>query len=130
MANVNSSRTGIGEVADELSMEDVLKLVHQTIDGRKGENIVILDLTGQVDYLDYLVICSGQTEIHNRAIADAVETELARYDIMADGLHGHRHGDWIVLDYGVLVVHVFLPRLRDFYRLEELWAAGRMVELM
>lgn len=119
----------VAEVEEDLSIDDILKSVYDAIDGKKGGDIVILDLTGQVDYLDYLIICSGQTEIHNRAIADAVCAELSRYDIMADGLYGYQHGDWVVIDFGVLVVHVFLPRLRDFYRLEELWAAGRMVEL-
>ena len=119
----------IAEVDEDLSIEDILKIVYETIDSKKGGDIIILDLTEQVDYLDYLIICSGQTEIHNKAIADAVSAELYRYDIIADGLYGYQHGDWVVLDYGVLVVHVFLPRLRDFYRLEELWAAGRMVEL-
>ena len=76
-----------------------------------------------------MVVCTGQTEIHNRAIADHVVSELDRYDIIPDGLHGHRHGDWILIDFGILVVHIFLPVLRDFYRLEELWADGSEVEL-
>ena len=113
----------------DMEMADVLRIVHQTIDSKKGEDIVILDLTESVDYLDYLVICTGQTEIHNRAIVDEVNAVLARYDIIPDGLYGHRHGGWILLDYGVLVVHAFLAPLREFYRLEELWAAGKAVEI-
>lgn len=115
--------------AEELSMEDLLAVVTAALDAKKAERIVVLDMTGQVDYLDYLVICTAQTEIHARAVADNLKSELARYDIMPDGLHGYAFGDWIVADYGVLVVHVFLPRTRDFYRLEELWASGREVEL-
>jgi ribosome-associated protein len=113
----------------EMDMADVLRIIHQAIDGKKGEDILILDLTESVDYLDYLVICTGQTEIHNRAITDEVNSALARYDIIPDGLHGHRHGGWILLDYGVLVVHAFLAPLREFYRLDELWAAGKVVEI-
>jgi ribosome-associated protein len=113
----------------ELDMADVLRMIRQAIDSKKGEDIAILDLTESVDYLDYLVICTGQTEIHNRAIVDEVNAVLARYDIIPDGLYGHRHGGWILLDYGVVVVHAFLEPLREFYRLEELWAAGKAVEI-
>jgi ribosome-associated protein len=116
-------------VDDDLTMDGVLRLIRDAIEDKRGEQIRILDMAEQVDYLDYLIICSGQTHTHNRAIADHVAEELARYDIIPDGLHGYPHGDWVLLDYGVLVVHVFLPVLRDFYRLEELWAAGREVEL-
>ncbi len=113
----------------DLDMADVLKIIRQAIDSKKGEDIVILDLTESVDYLDYLVMCTGQTEIHNRAIVDEVNSALARYDIIPDGLYGHRHGGWILLDYGVVVVHAFLEPLREFYRLDELWAAGKAVEI-
>ena len=116
-------------VDDELSMDDLLSMVFRALDEKKAERIVILDMTGQVDYLDYLVICTGQTEIHCRALIDHLTAELARYDIIPDGLHGYVYGDWIVADYGVLVVHAFLSKTRDFYRLEELWAGGREVEL-
>jgi len=114
---------------DELTMHDVLALIVRSIEEKKGENPQVLDLEEQLDYLDYLVVCSGQTPLHTQAIADHIKAELARYDIIPDGLNGYRHGDWILLDYGVLVVHIFLPQVRDFYRLEELWAGGRMVEL-
>lgn len=115
--------------ADDLTMNDVLGIVCRAIEDKRGEQVLVLDLTGQVDYLDYIVLCCGLSEIHNRAIADSVVAELSRYDIMPDGLDGYRFGDWILIDYGVLVVHVFLPAMREFYRLEELWAAALEVEL-
>jgi ribosome-associated protein len=127
-----TARAAAGDVRsadDDLSMDDVLRIVVEAIDGKKGLDPVVLDLSDHLDYLDYLVVCSGQTELHTQAIADQVVADLNRYDIIPDGLNGYRHGDWILVDYGVLVVHVFLPALRDFYRLEELWGAGRVVEL-
>ena len=110
-------------------MEDVLRLVVGAIEDKKGESCTILDVSDVVDFLNYLVICSGQTDLHNRAIADHVVSELTSYDIIADGINGYQHGDWILIDYDVLVVHVFLPGLREFYQLEELWAAGREIQL-
>jgi ribosome-associated protein len=114
---------------DDLTMQDVITLVTRAIEDKRGEQTLILDLSGQVDYLDYMIVCCGNTDVHNRAIADAVVEALSAYDIIPDALDGYRFGDWILLDYGVLVVHVFLPALRQFYRLEELWAAGLEVKL-
>ena len=113
----------------ELEMEDVLALAARALDEKKGENLLVLDVTEQVDYLDYLIIVTGQTELHNQTLANNLTETLAHYDIMPDGLNGQRSGDWILVDYGVFVVHIFLARLREFYRLEELWAGGREVEV-
>lgn len=115
--------------ADDFDILDVLKVIIDAIGDKKGEDAVALDLVGTVDYLDYMLICTGQTTIHNRAIADSIEQALARYDIIPDGLHGRSHGEWIVIDYGVVVVHVFVLELRNFYQLENLWASGNLVEL-
>ena len=109
----------------EPSIEELLKIIKDAIEDKKGEEVTILDLSGVVDYLDYLVICSGQTEIQNRAIADNIIDALGRYGIAPDAVSGHSGGQWVLLDYGVLVIHVFQTKLREYYRLEELWAAGR-----
>jgi ribosome-associated protein len=116
-------------VSVEPSIEDLLRIVRDAIDDKKGEDAVAIDLSGVVDYLDYLVVCSGQTDIQCRAIADNVLESLGRYGILPDAVSGHSGGQWILLDYGVLVVHVFLQRLRDYYRLEELWSEGRVMHL-
>jgi ribosome-associated protein len=129
---VKLSKTNPGDVAlleQDPSMDEILRIIHDTIDARKGENVLILDVSEQVDYLDYLIIANGLTALHNRAIMDYVIGELARYDIMPDGLNGYENGEWILADFGVMTVHLFTPALREFYRLEELWAAGRVVEM-
>ena len=114
---------------DDPSMDEILQLIHQTIDMRKGERPLVIDVSEQVDYVDYIVIANGLTALHNRAIMDYVIEEMARYDIMPDGLNGYENGEWILADFGVLTVHLFTPALREFYRLEDLWAAGREVEM-
>jgi ribosome-associated protein len=128
-APLKTARAARPPVDADLEIEDVLALAAGALDEKKGESLLVLDLRGQVDYLDYLVIVTGQTELHNQTLANNVVDTLARYDIMPDGLNGQRSGDWILVDYGVFVVHIFLARLREFYRLEELWAGGREVEL-
>ena len=108
---------------------DVLALVLDAATDRKASDTVFLDLTGVVDYLDVLCITSGETEIQNRAVCDRIAERLKECDIIFDSLQGYRDGSWIVLDYSWLVVHVMLPRVRSFYRLEELWSEGKIVDI-
>jgi ribosome-associated protein len=85
-------------------------------------DIVILDMRDVVSYTDYFVIASGRTQRQTQAIAEEVRERLKR-----DGRHiprhsdGERQGDWILMDYLDVVVHIFTPEARGFYRLESLW---------
>jgi ribosome-associated protein len=112
---------------EDMHLEDVLAIIRHALDEKKAEQVAILDLEDVIDYTDYMVLCNGYTELHNRALADAVLSELARYDIMPEDVQGHRRGDWILIDLDAIVVHIFLPALREFYRLEELWSGGKEV---
>ncbi len=112
---------------EDMSLEDVLAVIRQALDDKKAEQVTILDLEDVIDYTDYMVLCNGFTELHNRALADAVLSELAGYDIIPGAAQGYRRGDWILIDLDAIVVHIFLPALREFYRLEELWSGGREV---
>jgi ribosome-associated protein len=112
---------------EDMHLEDVLAIIRHALDEKKAEQVAILDLEDVIDYTDYMVLCNGYTELHNRALADAVLSELARYDIMPEDVQGQRRGDWILIDLDAIVVHIFLPALREFYRLEELWSGGKEV---
>jgi ribosome-associated protein len=74
-----------------------------------------------VTYTDYFVICSGRNPRQTQAIADDVRERLKRDRVLPRRLEGERQGDWILLDYLDVVVHVFTPDARAFYRLEALW---------
>jgi ribosome-associated protein len=89
--------------------------------GKKADSLLVLDLQGISTITDYFVICCGTSTTQVRAIADAVEASLK-----AEGAHVfHRDGlpesGWMLLDYGDVIVHVFLPETREFYSLERLW---------
>jgi ribosome-associated protein len=79
-------------------------------------------MRGVVSYTDYFVICSGRNPRQTQAIADQV-SETLKHDgrLLPRRIEGHRQGDWILLDYLDVVVHVFTPEARAFYRLEALW---------
>ena len=89
--------------------------------GRKAESLLVLDLQALSTIADYFVICCGNSTTQLRSIADAIEQTLK-----AEGAHVlHREGlpdsGWMLLDYGDVIVHIFLPDTRDFYSLERLW---------
>jgi ribosome-associated protein len=88
----------------------------------KAVDIVQLDLRGMVGYADYFLICSGRSDRQTRAIQDAIHQELkAEYGLLPQRMEGRSEGRWILLDYLDVVVHIFTPETREYYRLEQLW---------
>lgn len=97
---------------------------------KKAENVMAIEVAELLVVTDFFVIASGRTDIQVRAIADEVEHGLLeRGDIKPIGREGVAEGKWILLDYGDLVVHVFQPHEREFYRLEKLWGDAPRLSL-
>ena len=89
---------------------------------KKAVDIVELDLRGVVGYTDYFVVCSGNTERQTKAIHDAVYEGLKHdHGVLPQRVEGASEARWILLDYLDVIVHVFTPQTREFYRLEQLW---------
>lgn len=100
---------------------------------RKAIDIVELDLRSVLAYTDYFVVCSGNTERQTKAIHDAILLGLKRgHGLLPQRVEGLARGRWILMDYLDVVVHIFTPDTRDFYRLEQLWgeAPARTVQTM
>jgi ribosome-associated protein len=92
---------------------------------KKAQDIVLLDMRGQVTYTDYLVVCTGQTPRQTKAISDEIRRCLKdEHGILARRVEGEREGEWILIDLLDAVVHVFTPQAREFYRLDRLWRAA------
>lgn len=88
---------------------------------KKAADVVILDLHGLTSMADFFVVCSGDSDTQVRAIADAVEEEMAVIGDRVWHKEGYREGQWILLDFVDVVVHVFHKDTRSFYNLEKLW---------
>ncbi len=88
---------------------------------RNAREPVLLDLRGLSDATDWFLIASGDSDTHARAIAENVLDRMREAGIRPAGVEGKAGATWILLDYITLVVHVFLPRVRDYYQLERLW---------
>lgn len=93
---------------------------------KKAKDIVILNVKNNSSFTDYMIICSGATDRQTRAIAEAVQSYLKKAGILPLGVEGEAYGHWILLDYGDVVISIFLESIRAFYDIENLWDSPRM----
>lgn len=96
---------------------------------KKGEQILLLDLEGLSSFADHFVIASGTSIRQVQAIAESIVVRLKAEGLRPLSVEGESEGRWIVIDYGDLIAHVFLDTIRDFYRLEELWAKAKRLPI-
>jgi ribosome-associated protein len=113
---------------DELIFEQVKVAVHAA-DEKKAQEILVLRLSAITEFTDYFIICTGNSTRQTQAIADAVIEELKK--VKARPLHteGYNTAEWILIDYGAFVVHVFTEQSRGFYDLERLWRDAEKIEV-
>jgi ribosome-associated protein len=105
-----------------MEADALTRLVVDALDDLKAVNTVTLDVTGLTDVMDYLVITSGTSNRHVKSLADNVCMEAKKQGMRPLGVEGEAAGEWVLVDFGDVVVHVMLPATRDFYDLERLWA--------
>ena len=104
-----------------MDADSLKNLVVDALEDLKAVNPVTLDVTGLTDVLDYLVIASGTSNRHVKSLASNVSMEAKKQGMRPIGVEGEDAGEWVLVDFGDVVVHVMLPATRDFYDLERLW---------
>ena len=102
--------------------DKTLSLILSRLEDMKAEETVTIDLRGKSAYSDYMIVTSGRANRHVGAIADNVTKGLKETGIKNIHVEGLPHCDWVVIDSGDVIVHVFRPEVREFYNLERLWA--------
>ncbi len=111
--------------------ETALEIAHtivETLDEKKGENILLLDLVGVCSFTDYFVICTAGSERTLKALADEVHMQVKKkYSKNAYSIEGNASSGWILIDYGDVILHIFSGDLRAYYKLEELWQDGKVL---
>jgi ribosome-associated protein len=116
--------------ADPGDSEALARRVAEIVDDKKGEEIVCLDVRELVSYTDYFVIASARNERQAKAIHDEVHLRLKReLGLLPARVEGESESVWVLADYLDCVLHVFVPEMRDRYRLEKLWSDAKRVEL-
>jgi ribosome-associated protein len=101
----------------------------QAAANKKAENMKILDLHEISSFTDYFVVCSGHSDRQVQAIADSIVIQLKEDGFAPISVEGYREGRWVVVDFGDVVIHVFLDALRDYYDIEQLWQDARKVPI-
>ena len=104
--------------------ENLLKLVIDALEDVKGVDLKVLDVRHSTSITDIMVIVSGTSSRHVRALADNLVRESKKAGVHPIGIEGEREGEWILVDLGDVVVHVMQPSVREFYDLEKLWSVG------
>jgi ribosome-associated protein len=106
-------------------VEETLRLVLARIDDMKAEDTVTIDLSGKSSIADFMVVTSARSNRQVGAIADHVLEDLDKAGVPRLRVEGMPHCDWVLIDAGDVIVHVFRPEVRAFYNLEKMWAPGR-----
>jgi ribosome-associated protein len=99
----------------------VAKVVIGALDEMKAVNVRVLDVRNLTDIADTMIIASGNSDRHVRSIADRVAEHAKKAGIRPMGVEGERDGEWVLVDLQDVIVHIMLPRVREFYGLENLW---------
>ena len=111
-----------GPIKDNPEAKRLAFKIAQAVVDTKGTEVLVLDVRGKASYADYIVLGSGDTERMVNALAEGVEEKLRPEGLRPIGREGEQTGNWVLLDYGEVVAHLFLSDARSFYDLEGLWA--------
>jgi len=106
------------------SVEQLLQCVRNATEELKAKDVVEIDVIGKSSVADYMVIASGTSSRHVKSIADEVVKFAKQAGNMPLGVEGEREAEWVLVDLGDVIVHVMLPRVREYYALERLWSVG------
>ena len=110
-------------------LDDRVRLALHAASEKKAIEPTVLDLRGVASFTDFFVICTGANRRQVQAIADEVVDQMKRHGSPASRVEGYQNAEWVLVDYGDFVVHVFDEKARRFYDLERLWREGRRLDL-
>jgi ribosome-associated protein len=106
---------------------ELARAIVNALEDKKGEEILLIDIKDVASFTDYFVICNGTSDRMLNALAKGVHETISKEHKKKGRVEGDPAGGWMILDYGSVVVHLFSPDQRDYYRLEELWQEGKVL---
>lgn len=112
-----------------MTEREMVGVAVKALDSKKGKDIRVLYTGDQTTLADYFIICNGTSNTQVKALADAVEEAMSKSGEEPHHVEGHRGGQWTLLDYSSVVVHVFTEEAREFYSLERLWSDAAPVDV-
>jgi ribosome-associated protein len=120
-----TARRAPAPVSQRPDAQETLRLILDRLEDMKAEDTITIDLTGKTAFTDAMVITSGRSNRHVGAVADRVLEGLKKAGIKDARVEGMPHCDWVLIDAGDVVLHVFRPEVRAFYDLEKMWSGTR-----
>jgi len=109
-----------------LTEKEVCEAICKAASDKKARDIVVMDMQGISSSTDYFVVCSANTATQVRAIADNIEEELAEKGAAFGHKEGYREGEWVLMDYGDVIAHIFRQDAREYYAIEQLWGEAKL----
>lgn len=113
-----------------LKTEEILKIVQDVLDERKGQNITVLNVEGKTSVTDFMILVTSTSERHAKALSDYVIEKVKENGFTPLGVEGQQGSDWVLVDLGDVILHVMTAQAREFYQLEKLWSVDRIAELV
>lgn len=111
-----------------MQAEQLLKVVTDELDARKGQQITVLDVRGKTSFTDFMVLVTGTSDRHLQSLCDYVTLKIKECGEPILGVEGCPGSDWVLLDLGDVIVHAMTAQAREFYQLEKLWSVGENKE--
>jgi len=124
-ASAPGARRAPEPVSRRPDVKETLRLVLARLEDMKAEDTIAIDLTGKTSIADVMVVTSGRSNRHVGAIADRLLEGLKQAGVADVRVEGMPHCDWVLIDAGDVIVHVFRPEVRAFYNLEKMWSSSR-----
>lgn len=109
--------------------KEMAKIAYQALDEKKGEDIKIIDISGISVMADYFLIANGNSDSQVRALVDNVDEELHKAGYTLKQREGYGSGNWVLMDFGDIIVHIFDKDNRLFYDLERIWRDGTIIDI-
>lgn len=111
------------------SVRHEIRLAIEVAQEKQAEGLILLKLPGETAFAEYFLLCSGSSDRQIHTISDAIEERLARDGVRVQHREGKHSAEWMLLDYGNFIVHIFSERARIFYDLERLWRSAERLEI-
>ncbi|MCL2874383.1 MAG: ribosome silencing factor [Defluviitaleaceae bacterium] len=112
-----------------LDIKEALKVAYKALDDKFGNDIVVLNISEKSILTDYFIIADGTNASQIKAMADEVNEKLGKFGLRINQSEGRDNAEWILLDYGDIIIHIFDKANRDFYDIERIWSDAEKVEL-
>ena len=124
-----TSKEKVNMGAEKMESKAAARIAYKALEDKKGEDIKIIDISNVSVLADYFIIANGNNKNQVQALVDNVQEELDKVGVQVKQVEGYRMGNWILLDYGDIIIHVFSKEDRLFYDLERIWRDGKDISI-